>query len=273
MVSPLQTWSATESAASKPSVPPRPVKKTSGDDKPVVPERPKPQVPARPAKPSSEAKDAEGAAPRQKPAVPARPVGGKIAALQAGFMSDLNKRLQLGPQAPKKEEPKSEDDEEKTEKAPLADARKGRARGPQRRAPTKTAAAGPPSASEGKPVLSFSMTRTLWCIDEEGTMQVEKENDDVSASDEKTKVAEKPVVHEVEVPESHEKAVPTAVEKSEVESEEDVEEPTSQETATETKTLATNTAGESILEETISKKPESDEVDSVKKTKEEVLSS
>ncbi|KAI2628236.1 hypothetical protein GGS21DRAFT_248590 [Xylaria nigripes] len=163
-------------ATKKPVVPVRlPKKQGSGDDvtsKPVVPNRPKPQVPARPAKIAAELKPSEGAV-KQKPVVPARPVGSKIAALQAGFMSDLNNRLRLGPQAPKKEVPKAEEEvEEKNAPAPLVDARKGRARGPQRRAPTVNPNAGagtentvPPPTSNGRPALSFSTTRTLWMSD------------------------------------------------------------------------------------------------------------
>lgn len=166
----------------KPSIPPRPSKKQgSGDDessKPVIPNRPKPQVPVRPAKPVSEPQESEAAA-KPKPAIPARPMGGKIAALQAGFMSDLNNRLRLGPQAPKKEPTPEDAAAEEKEKAPLADARKGRARGPQRRAPTRSQGAGAgtekslPPVSNSHPVLSFSMTRTLFSIDEEGTVTVD----------------------------------------------------------------------------------------------------
>ena len=125
---------------------------------PVLPERAKPQIPARPAKPvgreSSEtvplskvttasSAGSDGAsekdvasppgAPKPKPAVPARPAGGKIASLKAGFLSDLDSRLKLGPQGPKPQEKNEPQVEE--EKAPLADARKGRAKGPTRRKP------------------------------------------------------------------------------------------------------------------------------------------
>ncbi|KAI1861697.1 uncharacterized protein JN550_010767 [Neoarthrinium moseri] len=250
----------------KPAIPARPVKKYSGDDKPAVPDRLKPQIPARPSKAAAESKESDPAA-RQKPAVPARPVGGKIAALQAGFMSDLNKRLQLGPQAPKKEEPPAEDVTEEKEKAPLADARKGRARGPQRRAPTKSSSpsgAAPP-ASNGKPVLSFSSTRTLWCIDEEGTMTVDQEEEPSEAefkSVEESKQAQEPIRHEhtepVSIPERSDKPAETASS-------------TESSTQEETKTLATNTAGESILEETIDKKPEGDQVAGVESVKDDVV--
>ncbi|KAL8670292.1 MAG: hypothetical protein Q9168_005162 [Polycauliona sp. 1 TL-2023] len=149
-------------------IPPPPTKSaetspTETRKAPTLPDRPKPQVPARPAKTvardSSESvplskttsatstgsggprEEARGLtspppAPKPKPSVPARPAGGKIAALKAGFMSDLNKQLQVGPQGPKKEEkPVEEEEKEAEEKAPLADARKGRARGPARRKP------------------------------------------------------------------------------------------------------------------------------------------
>ena len=73
--------------------------------------------------------------PKVKPIVPARPGGSKIAALQAGFMSDLNNRLKLGPQTHVKSADKSVEEEQPEEKAPLADARKARAKGPTRRKP------------------------------------------------------------------------------------------------------------------------------------------
>jgi len=175
----------------RPSIPerPKPKKQPSTDDKPAIPDRPKPQIPARPAKASpapaatSEPADAAAAtapAPRAKPAVPARPMGSKIAALQAGFMSDLNRRLQLGPQAPvKKEEPAEEEEEKKVEeKAPLVDARKGRARGPARRAPAAAAAPAAevvvtPPAEEKKVVFGFVGAVRLFEIDpDEGDVVV-----------------------------------------------------------------------------------------------------
>ncbi|KAI1343069.1 altered inheritance of mitochondria protein 21 [Xylariaceae sp. FL0016] len=261
-----------DTTKAKPFVPARPPRKSgSGDDKPVVPDRPKPQIPARPSKPASESKGPEPSA-KAKPAVPARPAGGKIAALQAGFMSDLNNRLRLGPQAPKKEDPPAEETQEK-EKAPLSDARKGRARGPQRRAPTKskspspTTQSTPPPASNGLPVLSFSMTRTLWSIDEEGTMTV-----DNFGSDDKR--ASEPKVEEVTSEEPAEEAEP-AVQLPTEETEStpaEHEAPESHDTdaAEETKTLATNMAGESVVEETIEKKERGDEVEGVKDASENV---
>ena len=156
---------------------------------PVLPDR-KPQVPARPAKPvgreSSEAvplakiasASSDGGndtspdvispppAPKPKPAVPARPAGSKIASLKAGFMSDLDSRLKLGPQGPKpqeKAEPEVEED-----KAPLVDARKGRAKGPARRKPVSPAATGTESQEVKTTVRNWSIQEpwTVWQYDE-----------------------------------------------------------------------------------------------------------
>ncbi|TVY34822.1 hypothetical protein LSUB1_G004711 [Lachnellula subtilissima] len=167
---------------SQPTVLERLARKSASADTatPPVPTKTKPQVPARPSKPisrdsgenvplsqvlsNSSAKSVgsdqgAAAAAKPKPPVPARPVGSKIAALQGGFMADLNKRLQLGAQPPKKEEVVAEEPEEVKEKAPLADARKGRARGPARRAPAKSPA--PISdATEKSTVLGFSLPQT-----------------------------------------------------------------------------------------------------------------
>ncbi|KAK6192955.1 Nuclear transport factor 2 [Pestalotiopsis sp. IQ-011] len=254
----------------KPAIPARPAKKYSGDDKPSIPDRPKPQIPARPGKSAAaDSREAE-AAPKQKPAVPARPMGSKIAALQAGFMSDLNKRLATGPSAPKKEEPKDEEVAEEKEKAPLADARKGRARGPQRRAPTKSSSPSgtAPPISNGRPTLSFSTTRTLWCIDEEGTMSVEQEAEpsaEKSAPVHEVKEVEEPAKETVQ---EISKPAETASEPSEPS---EVSEPTAS-TTTETKTLATNTAGDSIVEETV-EKSEGDQVSAVGEVKDDVVDS
>ncbi|KAF2813928.1 uncharacterized protein BDZ99DRAFT_410128 [Mytilinidion resinicola] len=179
----------------KPQIPARPVisaplaqaKDVSPVDKkaPIIPERPKPQVPARPAKPLSKSSaekvltvgDSEGAAPapKAKPAVPARPAGGKIAALKAGFMSDLNSRLQLGPQVPKVAEPAKEEEVEEKERAPLADARKGRAKGPQRRKPAASpsgAAADAGTAAKPAQTFSFVEATTVWETTEDGNVTV-----------------------------------------------------------------------------------------------------
>ncbi|KAL8938265.1 MAG: hypothetical protein Q9216_003982 [Gyalolechia sp. 2 TL-2023] len=179
-------------------IPPPPTKSTETSPTdikktPTLPERPKPQVPARPTKPAarnssesvpltkttSAASAGSGApadesrdltspppAPKPKPAVPARPVGGKIAALKAGFMSDLNKQLQLGPQGAKKEEKPVDDEEKEAEdKAPLADARKGRARGPARRKPVASSASVGSDKGEAKVDTSrwaVQVPQTIW---------------------------------------------------------------------------------------------------------------
>ena len=80
-------------------------------------------------------------------------------------MSDLNKRLQMGPQAPKKEEASPEEPEVEKEKVPLVDARKSRARGPARRAPAKSPGPATGEAVHKPSPLSFCMTSTCWAID------------------------------------------------------------------------------------------------------------
>jgi hypothetical protein len=184
-----------EAATAKavPQVPSRPARKQSTGDQesvptkaPSIPGRPKPQVPARPSKLQSRwseeeiplsksisggSADGQPAAIKAKPPVPARPAGGKIAALQANFMSDLNKRLQVGPVAPKKEVK----EEEVEEKAPLADARKGRARGPQRRKPgVSPSAAAEEEPAAAKPTVRFAISTpmTIWEVDESGGLNV-----------------------------------------------------------------------------------------------------
>ncbi|QSZ30362.1 hypothetical protein DSL72_004885 [Monilinia vaccinii-corymbosi] len=187
----------------QPSIPDRPVQKakqvpSTDDAAPALPLKSKPQVPARPAKPlaresseniplttapsdsSAKSIGSDNGIPavKAKPPVPSRPVGGKIAALQGGFLADLNSRLKLGPQAPKKEEPKPEEKVEEKEKVPLSDARKGRARGPARRAPAKSSA--PVSSTTQKsPVanLAASTPSTLWYIDSDEILHVDSEAD------------------------------------------------------------------------------------------------
>ncbi|KAE8390488.1 altered inheritance of mitochondria protein 21 [Aspergillus alliaceus] len=170
----------------KPNIPSRPQKRppvdastkpvTSPTEKrqpPSIPDRPKPQVPTRPAKPvfpgnGGESKDTTAKA---KPAVPARPGGSKIAALKAGFLSDLNSRLQLGPQAPPKPQEKVE--EAPAEKAPLSDARKGRARGPARRRP---AADNTGAKLPTIPEVRITETWNVWQVGEDGNLIVGKKN-------------------------------------------------------------------------------------------------
>ncbi|OCK82207.1 hypothetical protein K432DRAFT_265099, partial [Lepidopterella palustris CBS 459.81] len=169
----------------RPSIPARPIQSKEilpADKKvPVIPDRPKPQIPARPGKLLSKTSSAEkvpttsdatstDASPapptKPKPAVPARPGGSKIAALKAGFMNDLNSRLQLGPQAPKVQEPAKEEQVEEQERAPLADARKGRAKGPQRRKPASSpsGAAVAEEKAPAAPKLEFVSACTVWEI-------------------------------------------------------------------------------------------------------------
>ena len=178
-------------------------------DPPMLPERSKPQIPARPvrttARDTSEGeplsktasiastgssdlnktvsatstgttedllKSSRGItspppAPKPKPMLPSRPAGGKIAALKAGFLSDLDKRLQLGPQAPSKSQDKAPEEEKEEEKAPLADARKGRARGPARRKPAASPAAGAESSKQLESKLNLAGPWILWQISTE----------------------------------------------------------------------------------------------------------
>lgn len=143
---------------------------------PSIPSRPKPVVPAhRPAitkrTPSQEEPPAKEE-PRARPSVPPR-TGGKIAALKADFLGNLESRLKLGPMAPKKEEPKNE---EKPPEKPLEDMRKGRARGPQRRAPTAQKKEEPAPATKTasvtttpssiKEALGVAGPWTVWTFDE-----------------------------------------------------------------------------------------------------------
>ena len=191
----------TEAAKVAPLVPARPVRSkpaaialdgTTGyqEEKraPTIPERPKPKVPERLSK-SLQPGAAEGAplakttsaeereAPpvtKAKPTVPARPTGNKIAALQAGFMKDLNQRLQLGPHAPKKEEQEKEEVAE-NEKAPLADARKGRAKGPTRRKPGISPSAAVTMNEEPKAVR-FAISTTIMVFEmNDGNLKVQEE--------------------------------------------------------------------------------------------------
>ena len=175
---------------------------------PALPERAKPEIPPRPANPiardssesvplskinstastSSDAADDERQsikspppAPKPKPAVPSRPAGGKIAALKAGFLSDLDKRLQLGPQGPPRPQEKLADATEKEEEKPvLTDARKGRAKGPARRKPAATSATAQPTAADTKAEVDETETRNwaiqepwvVWQLDEDGAVSV-----------------------------------------------------------------------------------------------------
>ena len=172
---------------------------------PSLPDRPKSQVPARPSKPpardssestplsktTSTTSDTSNGlgdaslpksitspppAPKPKPALPARPAGGKIAALKAGFLSDLNKSLQLGPHPPPKPQEQAPiEEDQQQEKAPLTDARKGRAKGPARRKPAVSPAAAVKTGEEAgvsKAVLSIAEPWTVWQIVEDDAVHV-----------------------------------------------------------------------------------------------------
>ena len=174
---------------------------------PSIPDRPKPQVPVRPAKQtsteslsktisatsagSSGSTETEKGVPvtsppavKAKPQIPARPgQGSKIANLKGNFMNDLNQRLQLGPPKEKEKEPEPEAEKEAK---PLEDARKGRARGPQRRAPAKSPSGSAESAAtstEKKMKFSLSSPTTIWHIDSvDGALKVHSHNQASSTS-------------------------------------------------------------------------------------------
>jgi hypothetical protein len=260
---------ASPESAEKPSVPGRPKpRQASGDDnaKPAVAEKPKPQIPARPAKAASgDSKDE--AASKSKPPVPKR-MGGKIAALQAGFMNDLNQRLQLGPHVPKKEEPQEpEAAVEEKEKAPLSDARKGRARGPQRRAPAKSPSAAVESPKPSVPTFTFTLAQSSWSIDpDDGAVAVEdEEKAEELAESEDVKEAQEIAEPEVASEQPTEVEEPRTEESETVKPviDEDTAPEISKEPAQEEKTLVANTAGESILEATVEKKEDGKEVEPV----------
>lgn len=212
---------------------------------PGLPDR-KPQVPARPSRStayetsdiaslskttsassirSNEVGDdkrgmAPKPAPKPKPAIPSRPFGGNIASLKAGFLSDLDKRLQLGPQAPKSQEKSAKEPEVTAEKAPLVDARKGRVRGPPRRKPGATSVPAAPSsiaeAVEEEPgatskLINWSIQPpwTVWRVVENGALTVGHVTICTAALDESVKeindpskasqVSKTPVVDETRV--------------------------------------------------------------------------
>lgn len=178
-------------------------------DQRAIHARPKPIVPPRPTtKQGSGDSGSEGSLSRsaskedepyfskQKPPVPARPAGSKISALRGAFMNDLESRLKVGPQ-PVPIAKEAEEEEE--EKAPLADARKGRARGPARRRP------GQQTEHRGAAKVSFVSAITIWEIDEEGSVAI---TTDVAKKD-TPKLSEKDVSESSEETSSTETAVQT----------------------------------------------------------------
>lgn len=152
------------SKEAQPVVPPRP-QKTAERKAPPVSEKPKPQVPQRPGR--SPARDIIASSPedemttaKAKPTVPARPTGNpKFSSIRAGFLNDLNSRIGLGPAPPTK--PKEEQKEEEEDKAPLGDARRGRARGPARRKPATSPGVAAVAAAPG---WGISQPVTVWSI-------------------------------------------------------------------------------------------------------------
>ncbi|KAF1947928.1 hypothetical protein EJ02DRAFT_507716 [Clathrospora elynae] len=171
----------------RPSISARPAKtEASPVDKkaPTIPDRPKPQIPVRPSKPSTDSSErvpmmetqtGENDAPnsKAKPPVPARPAASKIASLQAGFLKDLNSKLGLGPPlAPKVQEPEPETQEEA---APLPDARKGRAKGPQRRKPAASpvpATTGTAEVAVPRQRLEIGPVTAIWSFGKNGMLDV-----------------------------------------------------------------------------------------------------
>ena len=206
---------------------------------PVLPERPKPQAPVRPANPagrdpsetvplskttsiSSTGSDGAGAkdltspppAPKPKPAIPARPAGGKIASLKAGFLSDLDSRLKLGPQGLKLQEKPEPAPEPEEEKAPLADARKGRAKGPARRkpvVPTTTDSAAASSAEETSTTRIWHVQKPWTVWEHDGALKVSNQEPSLS----KTKAVSPKDVSE---------AVPSAIADSQTDGTDDAKE-------------------------------------------------
>ncbi|KAG5287422.1 DUF3210 superfamily domain-containing protein [Histoplasma capsulatum G186AR] len=186
------TKPATPTSPARLSKPIRPVEgsvtsPTETRKPPTIPNRPKPQVPVRPAKTLSHnsnenltkttsTSSVDTTAPtvvKAKPPIPSRPGGSKIAALKAGFLSQLEGQLKLGPQGPKPQGKKPEP-EELVEKVPLSDARKGRARGPARRKPAVPAAvpAAEPVKMPAAPTVKIVDPWNVWQIGGDGILVV-----------------------------------------------------------------------------------------------------
>lgn len=146
---------------------------------PGVPGRPKPKVAlkgpiVRPSATAgrSSSTDAVPTAPKPKPTVPPR-TGGKIAALKAGLLSDLNNQLKLGPQAPKKVEEEQPASPEK-KKEVLPDVRKSRAKGPKgRKLPTATTTISEPAkVAKKKENMVVVGVWTVWSVSDGGAVEV-----------------------------------------------------------------------------------------------------
>ncbi|KAH0604253.1 uncharacterized protein H6S33_006630 [Morchella sextelata] len=132
----------------------------------------RPEIPARPAVPSARPAP-KVRVPKSKPSVPPR-TGGKIAALKAGFLSDLDNRLKLGPMAPKKaEEEAPASPEKEKEKEVLADVRKSRAKGPRgRKLPTATTTEAAAPKEEKKPEIMSVGVWSIWSVGDQGDVEV-----------------------------------------------------------------------------------------------------
>ncbi|KAF3491550.1 uncharacterized protein GIQ15_01067 [Arthroderma uncinatum] len=181
------------SSEEQPSVSPtksQPVSPTELKKRPSIPDRPKPQIPQRPTRKKSHdsgetltktisggsTDEAARPVPKAKPAVPPRAVGSKIAALKAGFLSDLDNRLKLGPQAPKPKEKEKEDAESAVERGPLSDARKGRAKGPPRRKPAVSKPAVVEKTEKPQtPEIKLADPWNVWSIGPNGEVNVPSE--------------------------------------------------------------------------------------------------
>ena len=185
---------------------------------PGLPDRPKPDIPPRPGNPiardstesiplskgNSIISTGSGVvedgfkspppAPKPKPAIPARPAGTKIAALKAGFMSDLDKRLQLGPQGPPKPQEKASSEADEEEKAPLTDARKGRASGPARRKPAAPSVAVDLSTGDIENQQETNVARNwaiqepwaVWQLDLDGSVSIAQAQSEASPTAKQT---------------------------------------------------------------------------------------
>ncbi|CAZ82163.1 unnamed protein product [Tuber melanosporum] len=162
------------------------------------PSAPKPDFPARPQVPSTPPGNPPPVSSKPKPAIPPRTggIGGKIAALKAGFMNDLDQRLKLGPQAPKQEEnPVGEEDKPMEV---LSDVRKSRARGPRGRklptakeAETKTETKADPAAFK----MEIVGVWTVWSMNEEG-VNVGEESTISSAGESETGTKPEPMAED-----------------------------------------------------------------------------
>ncbi|EXJ83004.1 hypothetical protein A1O3_06821 [Capronia epimyces CBS 606.96] len=201
---PVRPQKATHALPTGTSTSPTELKKV-----PSIPDRPKPQIPVRPAKKTTgDARDSAGLTEQEKvsppiiktkPQIPARPgQGSKIAGLRGNFLNDLNQKLGLGP--PKEKEPLPVSEEAK----PLEDARKGRARGPQRRAPAKSSA-----AAATTPQFSIFTPRALWTIDD--TDEINVSSDQPSVPEATSKIEDAPTTTELSGEQIGQTENPTAV--------------------------------------------------------------